>query len=205
MPDDLLLDGATDDTASTSTPDAALDAAEGSTAPAVADKPVVGDDDAGQVDVPETYEAFSMPEGVTLSEATSASLSEYAKSTGLTQDHAQKVADLVSNGVQEHDRKGMEQFKGLSAQWAEESKGDSEIGGADFQANLTVANKAMNQFADQDFKDLLNNSGAGNHPAVIRTFNRIGKMMGEANLHFGEGSSESSPDKEQAMADRLYK
>ena len=63
--------------------------------------------------------------------------------------------------------------------WAEASRTDPEFGGAQFDANLAVAKKSYDMFASDELKGILEQTGYGNHPEVLRLFHKIGKMMGE--------------------------
>ena len=73
--------------------------------------------------------------------------------------------------------------------WAEASRTDPEFGGAQFDANLAVAKRGYNMFASDELKSLLEQTGYGNHPEVLRVFHKIGKMMGEDNIVGGGASS----------------
>ena len=58
-------------------------------------------------------------------------------------------------------------------------KTDAEIGGDKLPENLAVARKALETFGTPELKALLNESGLGNHPEVIRFFYRSGKAISE--------------------------
>lgn len=71
----------------------------------------------------------------------------------------------------------VDDLKAKSQEWASLSEKDPEIGGANFKANVGVANQALKQFATPEFTALLRGSGLGAHPEVVRVFYRIGKAM----------------------------
>ena len=66
--------------------------------------------------------------------------------------------------------------------WAEASRTDPEFGGAQFDANLAVAKRGYNMFASDELKSILEQTGYGNHPEVLRLFHKIGKLTGEDNI-----------------------
>lgn len=66
--------------------------------------------------------------------------------------------------------------------WAEASRTDPEFGGAQFDANLVVTKRGYDMFATDELKNILEQTGYGNHPEVLRLFHKIGKMMGEDNI-----------------------
>lgn len=134
-------------------------------------------------EVPETYEAFKVPEGVEMDEALLAEFAPLAKELGLTQDQAQKLVDLQTKMALGEDTARSEMLnKALEKQrndWADQVKNDPEIGGAKFDATIATATKAVSTFFGDDFRTLLNESGIGNHPALIKGLHKIGLAISE--------------------------
>ena len=54
---------------------------------------------------------------------------------------------------------------------------DREIGGANFERTMRTANIAYSQFADNEVRNLLAQSGLNCHPKVVKMFYDIGKRM----------------------------
>ena len=117
----------------------------------------------GAAKVPESYE-FKMPEGVELDSAAADEFSAIAKDAGLTQEQAQKVADVAASMVQRQAQAHADMVNG----WAEQAKADKEFGGDQFDANLGKAKAFLDKFASPAFKALLVQTGIGNHPEMIR-------------------------------------
>ena len=63
--------------------------------------------------------------------------------------------------------------------WEAEAKADKTIGGAKFDENVATALKGLAAVADDDFRAILNETGLGNHPAVIRTFLKVGQQIAD--------------------------
>lgn len=101
---------------------------------------------------------------------------DVAKELNLTQDAAKAVLDKMTPVMQ---ARQAEQIEAARTEWAEQSKADKEFGGEKLQENLGFAKKAMDQFATPELKTLLNESGLGNHPEVIRFFVKAGKAISE--------------------------
>lgn len=125
--------------------------------------------------VPESYE-FEAPEGMELDESLIGELSEVSKDLGLTQEQAQTLLDRMGPAMAQRQA---EQIEALHQQWAEEAKADKEFGGDKLNDSLSHAKRAMDQFATDDLKSLLNETGMGNHPEVVRFFVRVGKATSE--------------------------
>jgi hypothetical protein len=88
------------------------------------------------------------------------------------------------------------------AQWRNEAESDPELGGAALPATVARAQMALNHFDSDDHfvGKLLQESGYGNHPQVLRFFNRLAASMMEDSLSMGE-------TKQQAplpLEERLY-
>ena len=132
--------------------------------------------------VPEKYE-FTMPDGIEMDSEMLAEFEPIAKELGLSQEKAQKLVDIQIKSLQKlqaaHEIQQEEAFKEMTTQWATAAKADSEYGGAKFNENLSVAQKALKQFASDGLIEYLNSSGLGNHPEVIRTFVKVGKAISE--------------------------
>ena len=130
---------------------------------------------------PEKYE-WAAPEGVMLDESVMGSLSEVAKELNLSQDAAQKLVDKMAPAMAQRQAA---QVQAMQAEWRESSSGDAEFGGAKLAENMAVAKKALDAFATPEFRQLLEQTGMGNHPEVIRTFYRAGKAISEDGLVSG--------------------
>lgn len=139
---------------------------EGETKPAEGEKP------AG---APEKYE-FTAPEGKSYDPAVLNAYSEAAKTANLTQETAQKLLESMAPQLA---TRQAEQVAAIQSQWTEASKVDKEFGGEKLAENLAVAKTAVDRFASPEMKKLLQDTGLGNNPEVIRTFLKIGKGMSQ--------------------------
>ncbi len=141
--------------------------------------------------VPESYE-FKMPDGVELDKAAADEFSALAKELKLDQATAQKAVDVAAKMAQRQ----VEQHAALVESWAEATKTDKEFGGDKLDENLAIARKAMDTFGTPALKELLNSTGLGNNPEVIRAFYKAGKAISEDGLVKGtEKVGDSDPAK----------
>lgn len=155
---------------------------EAATPPADAkpDGQVEGDKDGDKpTGAPENYEDFKAPEGIALDAEVADEFKTLAKELNLPQDAAQKVADLGGKLAQKWAGQQTEAIQKAQSEWVTGTKADKEIGGDQLQANLSVAKKALDAFGTPELRTLLNDSGLGNHPEVIRVFYRAGKAISE--------------------------
>lgn len=144
---------------------------------------------------PESYE-FKAPEGTQFDDAVIGAFSEVAKELNLPQDQAQKVLDKMAPVIA---ARQAEQFQAARTEWAEAAKTDKEFGGEKLTENLGTAKKALDALATPELRTLLEESGLGNHPEVIRVFYRAGKAISEDRFVAGQAGKTNQGD-----ARRLY-
>ena len=144
---------------------------------------------------PETYE-FTPAEGYEFDPRTLAAFSEVAKELGMPQDSAQKILDKMAPAMAEKQQAQMEEVRNG---WAESSKADAEFGGDKLTESLASAKKALDAFGSPELKTLLNETGIGNHPDVIRFMVRAGKAISEDGFVSGARSAGNA-----ASAQNLY-
>ena len=153
------------------------------------------DDTAKPQGAPDAYD-FKAPEGQTFDEAIVKSYADVAKELDLPQDKAQKMLETMAPAIA---KRQAEQFEATKTQWAEDAKVDKEFGGDKLQENLSVALKARDAFATPELRTLLDETGLGNHPEVIRFFYRAGKAISEDSFAAGRTGNAAPGD-----ARRLY-
>lgn len=158
------------------------------------DKPAEG--------APEKYE-FKAPEGSEFDAEIIGSFSEIAKELNLTQEAAQKLLDTMGPRIAERQ---MGQLEAIRNDWAQASQTDKEFGGDKLQENLAVAKKALDSFGTPELRALLNESGLGNNPEVIRFMYRAGKAISE-DTYVGNSpgaGAKGQPKDFNAAASALY-
>ncbi|WP_286919763.1 hypothetical protein [Pseudomonas sp. UBA6753] len=146
--------------------------------------------------VPETYAFKDLPEGYAMSEQQLAEVSPLFKDLGLTQEQADKLVAFDAQRALAAEQAGLEQRQGLVTGWEKSLREDATFGGANFDANVGVAQKALAQFGTPELSTMLKESGLGSHPEVVRLFHRIGQQLAEGQLHSGSGNQSRKTDAE---------
>lgn len=154
------------------------EAPEGSKEPAPDAK---GDDTEPTAEEPEIE--FTPPEGMDFFKE------QYAEFTGMAKEFfkenpnataqealkwaADKQAErIVAEGqtmIQEHNQR----VEG----WLNAAKADEEIGGDKFDANVSVAIKALQTWGSEELRTQLDQTGLGNHPDLLKFLVRAGKAL----------------------------
>lgn len=142
---------------------------------------------------PEQYADFTMPEGVTMDPALGAELTTLAKELNLPQAQAQKLADLGVKQAQAFQTALKTSADAARTQWAEQVRADPEIGGAKLAEQMAVAKKAVVAFGTPALVGLLNQTGLGQHPEVLRLLVNVGAAISEDTLVDSDGSHGGKP------------
>ena len=128
---------------------------------------------------------------------------EFAHDTGLTQAQASNILKLYGDIQEEQEeahQNGLEELRTnttmeLQKEW-----------GKNFDGKMDYAKRAFAQFASPELSQLMDESGMGNHPEMLRVFAKVGELMGEDSLVVGTGlgSSQLSPEQAQQEIQALY-
>ena len=137
---------------------------------------------------------FKTPEGMEFAQGDLDELKTIAKDLKLPNEQAQRLVDLAAKREQAR----AEVFATTVAGWAEQTKNDKELGKPE---NLATAKKTIDTFGTPELRDLLNSSGMGNHPEVIRMALKIGKAISEDTFVAGRTGAAPTP---RSHAEVLY-
>lgn len=145
---------------------------------------------------PPVYDAFKAPEGVTLDNERVSKFTEILSDLevkskadhALVQEFGQKAVDFHISEV----NKAVENLTDLykktwdrqKTEWKDSFLKDPEIGGNRFQTTVDSALTFIRTHGgtpeqQTEFRDLMEKSGLGNHPAMIRLLANAGRTMGE--------------------------
>jgi hypothetical protein len=137
--------------------------------------------------VPESYAFVNLPEGYSISEEQLAAFSPVLKELGLTQEQADKLVAFDAQrslAAQEASQQQAVEFRNKQVgEWETALRSDAVFGGANFDANVAVAQQFLTDFGSPELSAFLAESGLGSHPEVVRMFHKAGKELGEGKLH----------------------
>ena len=146
---------------------------------------------------PAIYTDFSVPEGHTLDAAAIESATPLFRELGLTQDQAQKLVDFYSTQVGKINAENEGYMETMRTQWREELKADKDIGGKLDQVKVEIG-RAIDRLPPtvrEPFKEAMNLTGAGDHPAVIKAIHAFASLIGEGTHVTGNAPSEHGQSK----------
>lgn len=152
--------------------------------------------DQGKADgAPESYD-WKLPEGVNFDEGGLEAFSDFAKGAGLNNEQANALLGKLAPAIAERQQAA---HVAMIDGWVKSAQADTEIGGPQLQQNLAVAKKAMDQFGTPELTKLLNETGLGNHPEIVRAFYRAGKAISEDRFVGGGRPGSGSVDPAKRM------
>ena len=183
------------------TPEGATTTAPDATAPATADAPADSEAPASEAPAPIEY-AFTAPDGVELDVALIEQVTPLFADAKLPPATAQKVVDAYAAHVAARDTAAAEAHAAQVQVWADEVRADPLIGGANLKATLASAHRAIHQFGGDPLKALLNETGLGNHPVLVRAFAAAGAAVSEDTTI--RGSSGGIPEPTRALGARIF-
>ena len=130
-----------------------------------------------------------MPEGVEADATLTEAANVVFKDLNLTQEQAQKLVDFNAQNQLKQVEQSTKDFDTMKATWESEGRADPKMGGDKWDATVVDARKAVNAFGNDGFKQILNDTGTGNHPEVIRMLANIGKHLNEDGVIAGQVSA----------------
>lgn len=147
---------------------------------------------------PEKYElkiADALAEkGVTFDTDAFEAVEPVFRKMGLSNDEAQEFVDHYAEKVlpklaERTDAAMLDRAKAQRKEWRDAFEADPEIGGDNRDASLSAAARAFDHYGlkkGEGFRLLLDESGLGDHPDVIRTFARVGRDLAEGGFERGD-------------------
>ncbi len=153
--------------------------------------------------IPEKYE-FKFADKTPLHPTEDAvKIADYAKSQGLTAEQGQALVDLIQDRANALTARQLADYDKDVKAWADQVKADKDIGGDKYPQTQANVKRVMDRFAPKDspFRKLLDDTGYGNHPLLVRFLNDVGKAMAEGGRTL---ESEGVDPKELTLAEALY-
>ena len=127
------------------------------------------------------------PDGFTRNEKLENFFKEAMYKRGLSDAQAQGLYDDQIEFAQMVAKEQNETFEGLKQDWDKELR--TEFGQA-YDISIGMANQTIDKFATPEFRQLMDQSGLGDHPEVVKVFANLGKQFTESGS-FGKGGSEN--------------
>ena len=122
---------------------------------------------------------------------------------GLTQDQATNMLQLYA-AVENEQSKASDR---ANADFAVNSQIElKREWGVDYDSKIDMAQRAFAQFATPEFSKIMDETGIGNHPELLKAFSKVGEAMGDDKLVVGSGRAVGmSPQQAKEEIESLYR
>lgn len=153
---------------------------------------------------------LTLPEGIDKDSPLIAEFKDLAKEAGVSAPAAQKLMELHAKYASTANEKIQQAWTAQNEEWQKQVREDKEIGGDKLQGHLqTFATVAGDpSLTDPEFRQALLFTGAGNHPAIVKTLvkwaaalSEGGSVSGGAPARNGQGQLVNAP---RSLGDALY-
>ena len=203
----------TSETASTTeTPPTTTESPDGST---VLTKPKDGETKSA---APEKYADFKAPDGYTIDPKTIEAATPIFKELGLSQEAAQKLVTFHTEQLLAAAKGPQDAYTATRTEWQSKVQADPELkaatsgGKTGLDAVKLDIGRALNSIGDptlvNEFKQAMDITGAGDHPAFVKAFWKLSQHLTEGTHVSGAGPSkhgQQAPDaKPKSIANAMY-
>jgi hypothetical protein len=165
-----------------------------------------GDDAPSILGAPEGDYEVKLPEalaekGMTFDTEVFALVAPELKAMNLSNDAAQRLTNLYAEkvipalqerGAKQAEAAQLERAAAIRKEWADAAKADTEIGGQNFDKTVDACAQVWDRYgikAGTGFRQLLDESGLGNHPEMLRFLSRVAATTGEGSFVPSDGTS----------------
>ncbi|MDR1019143.1 MAG: hypothetical protein LBL73_00160 [Synergistaceae bacterium] len=153
-----------------------------------------------QPQAPESYEPFTPPEGMYITEDDHNELVALGKEMKLTQAQMQTLVNYGGKKIGD----GMEAARlEIMKRWQKESENDPEISAGIDHARRLVTNVGDEKFREE-FKSMVDDTGIGYNPVFIRFCIQAGRLLGE-DAFIKSGGPDARPDTLTGIAHSVYR
>jgi len=129
---------------------------------------------------------YSIPEGYKEEDIDKELLGQYndmAKKAGLSKESYTEFFKKYAEGIEKYQDKLFQMVIKQQSEWKSQIENDAEIGGEKKGDTLLSINQMLKTIGGDDeivkFKDAMRDTGAGNHPVIIKFLARASKMVSE--------------------------
>ncbi len=148
---------------------------------------------------PEAYTDFTAPEGYTLDKATIEAAAPIFKELGLSQEQGQKLVDFHTQQMIAAAKAPAATYEATRNDWQAKVRADPELAKAvngdktGLEAVKLDIGRALNAMGDPalagEFKAAMDLTGAGDHPAFVKTLWKLASFITEGKHVSGSGPS----------------
>ena len=121
-------------------------------------------------------------------------LRQYASDYGIDKAGAQELIDFHISVLERQQEAQLEGWEKIKSDWAEQSRNDKALqdNAGNIDQALSLAKKGVESLGGKELLEVLNMTGVGSHPAIIKAFKVVGENIQSGRIISGSGNSEVS-------------
>lgn len=155
------------------------------------------------------YSGLTLPDGLSPEHASYGKFLEVAAAAKLAPETAQAVVDLYG----EMQAQAVQEWNATVAGWRKEAEADPFLAGqaiadggfANVREAVSAAARFINRFGGADLRAVLDSSGLGNHPAVVKALAQAGRELAPDQLVTGQAPGSSDEARLRALYPSSYR
>ena len=133
---------------------------------------------------PVEYQPFTAPEGFTLDDAVLKPYTDILSKHGVPQEAAQELLTRYAEQQKQQQTAQLDAWARTRTDWRDKFIKDPEIGGNKQATTLARCAEVIDRFSGsaenaKELRQMLSDTGGGDHPAIIRLLNNVAKAFGE--------------------------
>lgn len=146
---------------------------------------------------PEAYEDLTLPESLQGHEANFASFKQLAAELNLPAETARKLMQWEATASESGLKQAEQERADILQKWTEETK---NLFGPAYPREIAKALETAERFGGEELRNLLDATGLGSHPVVVKTFHQISQQISEDVSIAGKGRNTT----DKTFAEALY-
>lgn len=158
--------------------------------PAPVTTSLINEPPAEPVGAPATYTPFTFPEGFGPAESTLADATSIFRELGLNQAQAQRLVDYHAKQIADATRAASQTVETMRSEWRNQLQADPVVGPKleQIKTNIGRAFASVNDpELTAEFQKAMDLTGAGDHPAFVKMFNKFAERLSEGS-HISGGN-----------------
>ena len=137
---------------------------------------------------------FELPDGYSISDENLSALRQYASDYGIDKAGAQELMDFHVSVLEQQQEAQLAGWEKMKSDWAEQSRNDKELqdNAGKIDQALSLAKQGVESLGGKELLEVLNMTGVGSHPAIIKAFKAVGENIQSGKIVSGSGGSQAS-------------
>lgn len=134
---------------------------------------------------PDKYADYKLPDGFEIVPEIRTEADSLFKGMGLSQDNAQKLVDFYVKQTTDAQNAPYKAYQDMTANWRSQTEAHPDLAGKlgpGKEVNTTIS-RALDSLGDpalsREFREVMDLTGVGNHPAFVRAFFRLAQRVTE--------------------------